>query len=1234
MRLTLKRSLSLVLVLVMCLSLIPIGAMLAAADVQPPDDESHADTPTLKQMEYLTRGLVATTLSGTNGVFMSWRFLGDEPDGISWNIYRSNDQGETWSLITTIEPRDVLPESNFATNPGIVKENVTPSNYTDTTGTAASIYEVAPVIDGVEGQRQGMSVPMLSRIGTTANTFGEYNIPVGYLRPGATRRPQFEFRGQAAGHGDLMNNTAIFIPASMQAGSGTTSALAHRYFKVDMDLFREFHSAYNSGTAVTQQQIDGWVARLNVLNKTRNWLGNAVIPAGAPDWAPTVALPESGLISEALFKEMEWQFLMYVDNLDMGPQLPFRMTTGGAIASAASGTYNIHEMAVGDFTGNGEYDIAFKWQANSVDPMFSDPINHGAAISAPIFVDVVDLQGNLLLRADLGYNVKANNDHETVLFVQDFDNSGRASLMLKTAGGTRLGNWVAVCPETCDAGRWCRTHGSVVYEDTLETVVGGEWGLQATRPMIEQYINTGDTVNMNRFWMSQNSWSIIYRNPRTGTGNDGQNIVEERTWVKSYHVGNIGLPMDPEDRKAGITGEFFSAFKFDPETQMGFIVDSADYPFPFSGSIVSDVDAEYYDYFDGRNWGLGPMSQRGAYGYAIYPDGFRPPGRNPNMMPSEQYWLENRWGHWPLGDAQGNRPNRYLGGTGMMDGENWFAISQRGYYERTTVSVFRIIDGKVVNQANFDSKNPLYWVLKHPQCKDETCVYGNRCEYYCNWYFYQNRGNHQAFVGDVNFDGRCEYVTGAMTLTMSECNTMILPLAVHGGDFASFVNQNGTPRNFPVGRPYTEFNTLSDSRWWPLRHGDRGALLPVDSTNTVRIWSCQEEHIVDDFRSGRAYNWSPNSTVKDGATGLVVQASYGPGSDWENGTAGNFTNAVPGALAPYPNMPTEFGGANALRSMNMSTGELMPAFVNLGGGGAIWFTGKLTHDHVTGGVIRRAHPINGFTTGQETWTIGANYNHTVGTNKSSVPLKADFWGDWREEILVPRTANVAGMPAGPYLTIITTLLPSEYGIRTLMHDPMYRGGVSTHNNGYSQHHFAGFYLGDEAPLPAQRNDIRLGALDKAALAELVADIEALGLDKDDYTTESWNAFAAALSNANEVLVKTSLHHYQVDEAYDALLAAFEGLALTVFASASTNTRSFISMTETSKNSRVWTLRFVVVETYCNGTTKNVIYSINLNGNNANLDGKYTFTEGLLIGYTLVYDIKGNGSNIKELKLIK
>jgi hypothetical protein len=84
----------------------------------------------------------------------------------------------------------------------------------------------------------------------------------------------------------------------------------------------------------------------------------------------------------------------------------------------------------------------------------------------------------------------------------------------------------------------------------------------------------------------------------------------------------------------------------------------------------------------------------------------------------------------------------------------------------------------------------------------------------------------------------------------------------------------------------------------------------------------------------------------------------------------------------------------------------------------------------------------------------------------------------------------------------------------------------------------------------------------------------------------------------------------------------------VLESVSSNTGDFISIAETLKNSGVWTLTFTVTEVYSNGETKVVPYAVHINANNANVAGSYD-----LGAYTLIYDIKGNGSNIKDFRII-
>jgi len=69
------------------------------------------------------------------------------------------------------------------------------------------------------------------------------------------------------------------------------------------------------------------------------------------------------------------------------------------------------------------------------------------------------------------------------------------------------------------------------------------------------------------------------------------------------------------------------------------------------------------------------------------------------------------------------------------------------------------------------------------------------------------------------------------------------------------------------------------------------------------------------------------------------------------------------------------------------------------------------------------------------------------------------------------------------------------------------------------------------------------------------------------------------------------------------------------------------------NDTIRIVRFSVNLTLSNGTSEVREYSIEIRSNNNNPDGKFIFAVGHdLEGYTLVYDIKGNGSNIKTFSI--
>ena len=240
-----------------------------------------------------------------------------------------------------------------------------------------------------------------------------------------------------------------------------------------------------------------------------------------------------------------------------------------------------------------------------------------------------------------------------------------------------------------------------------------------------------------------------------------------------------------------------------------------------------------------------------------------------------------------MGGRQGNRANRYLGVVAALDGVNNYAISQRGYYARTTFAAYNIVDGKVNLQASFDSADPRYWALG-----------GTAYDYQTEATIIRS--------ADLDGDGRDEIVMKAMVLGLNADKTMILPKVLNGDIMPTIEGQNSIPpvaNNFEFATDGVRNNPLNV--WAPLRHGDRGALLPVDNDNNIRMWSGNEEHLFDDIRNGKHYGWLPGPEAHDPLKGkrlneqgeIIYENSliFGvyAGSDAEGTVAGNFLIAGP-----------------------------------------------------------------------------------------------------------------------------------------------------------------------------------------------------------------------------------------------------------------------------------------------------------------------------------------------------
>jgi len=140
---------------------------------------------------------------------------------------------------------------------------------------------------------------------------------------------------------------------------------------------------------------------------------------------------------------------------------------------------------------------------------------------------------------------------------------------------------------------------------------------------------------------------------------------------------------------------------------------------------------------------------------------------------------------------------------------------------------------------------------------------------------------------------------------------------------------------------------------------------------------------------------------------------------------------------------------------------------------------------------------------------------------------------------------------------------------------------------------------------------------------------------EDYTTALGHDFTVLIDHKDATADEDGYDVYKCSRCEETKTVVIPKTGGVRLVSVTTTAKDFISIKETAKNSRIWELTFNVTFTYSDGTKKVLPYTIKLNGNNANQDGKYKFADDhALAGYTLIYDIKGNGSNIKDFRLIQ
>lgn len=137
------------------------------------------------------------------------------------------------------------------------------------------------------------------------------------------------------------------------------------------------------------------------------------------------------------------------------------------------GAYTPGDGTYADLDGDGQYEIIVLW----CPPDAKDAASGGRTGKA--YIDAYKLDGTFMWRIDMGYNIRAGA-HDTMLMVADFNNDGKAEMILRTSDGTVDGQGNVIGDASKGAayeGSWAEMNGGKNLQGPLYvTCFDGETG--------------------------------------------------------------------------------------------------------------------------------------------------------------------------------------------------------------------------------------------------------------------------------------------------------------------------------------------------------------------------------------------------------------------------------------------------------------------------------------------------------------------------------------------------------------------------------------------------------------------------------------------------------------------------------------------------------------------------------------------------------------------------------------
>ena len=261
--------------------------------------------------------------------------------------------------------------------------------------------------------------------------------------------------------------------------------------------------------------------------------------------------------------------------------------------------------------------------------------------------------------------------------------------------------------------------------------------------------------------LSQNYLAIKLDKPADGVSKDGKpytytandSTVADLDGDGSYEIIQLWNPSNAQDNsKSGFTGNVYvDAYKMDGtklwRIDLGHNIRAGAHytqllAYDFDGDGKAEVSFKTADgTVDGAGTVIGDPAadHRNSAGYILSGPEFLTVfnGATGTIMDTVAY-EPPRGNVSAWGDGYGNRVDLFLAGVAYLDGERPSLMFSRGYYTRTVLATYDLVDGKLVKRWVFDSD-----------------VEGAE---------YKGQGNHNLSVADVDQDGKDEFIFGSMTI--------------------------------------------------------------------------------------------------------------------------------------------------------------------------------------------------------------------------------------------------------------------------------------------------------------------------------------------------------------------------------------------------------------------------------------------------------------------------------------